>query len=270
MKRQRGWYNGSGRATKRMRTGVFVSPVVVNRRPAPRRKTYTRQFTYRTGGVKAQTETKYFDTNVGATTGAQDIINIEDNNNWTGAELDPTGGSLFSPTSGSGYNQREGKKVFVKKVKIKGKVEWRAVTGAAGPPVGRAIRLIVYMDKQTNGVQAQAEDIVSGVNNSELPIDYFQNVNNFGRFKVLKDKTYTFDAPNFEIEDGGTFAYGGQMRNFKFSKTFKNPLKINFNTGANSNISDVVDYSFHMIGGAMSAAGTSATIQYKCRVVFCE
>lgn len=266
MKRQRGWYNGSGRATKRMRTGVFVSPVVVNRRAAPRRPaTYTRRFSYRTGGIKAQTETKYYETGLAGTA----ITNVA-GGDWTNTELDPVGkGTLFAPAPGSGYNQREGKKVFIKKLKIKGLIIRNTQTGLTedNPPQPLVVRLILYQDKQTNGVQSQGEDVIS--NQVAGPISGFQNIANFGRFKVHKDKTWKLGNANFAW-DGTEYDVAGDIIPFKMNKTFKNPLKINYNTGGNSNISDVVDHSFHLIGGVRGSGGQTLSIEYECRVVFCE
>jgi len=124
------------------------------------------------------------------------------------------------------------------------------------------------MDKQTNGVQSQGEQVLGGLG-SAAGLDVFQNIDNFGRFKVLKDKTITFANPNFAW-DGTEYDSAGDFRHFKINKTFRNPLKIDYNTGNNANISDVVDYSFHLIIGVMAAGTQVHTVTYSARVVFCE
>jgi len=265
MKRQRGWYNGSGRATKRVRTGIYVSPVVVNRRPAPRRRTYTRRFTMRTGGVRAQTETKYF------TTGFNGAVKNLGDGDWTDTEVDPAGNSLFSPAPGSAYNQREGKKVWIKKIKIKGHFIREAYQGSEDEPTyGSSVRFVLYMDKQTNGVQSQGEQVIGSAATAGGAIDAFQNIDNFGRFKVLKDKTITFSNPNFGW-DGTEYDSAGDFRHFKITKNFtRYPLKVDYNTGGNANISDVVDNSFHLLAGCMATGGQVHQLVYTVRVVFCE
>jgi len=240
----------NGRPTKRVRTGIYVTPAVVNRRATPiRRRTYTRKFTYRTGGVKAQTETKYFTTAIEET----EVKNLGADGDWTNTEVDPTGGSLFSPAAGSAYNQREGKKVWIKKIKIKGRIIRQAAAGSEDSPTyASSVRFVVYMDKQTNGLQAQGEQVISSATLAGGAIDAFQNIDNFGRFKVLKDKTITFTNPNFSW-DGNEYDSAGDFRHFKFTKNFgRYPLKVDYNTGNNSNISDVVDNSFHIIAGSIS------------------
>jgi len=267
MKRQRGWYNGSGRATKRVRTGIYVSPVVVNRRAAPRRRTYTRRFTMRTGGVRAQTETKYFTRAIAE----KPITNLNLNGDWTGTEVDPAGDSLFSPGPGSAYNQREGKKVWVKKIKIRGRIIRQAASGGEDSPTyASSVRLIWYMDKQSNGTQSQGEQVISSATLAGGAIDAFQNIDNFGRFKVFKDKTFTFSNPNFSW-DGSEYDSGGDIKHFKFTKNFSRyPLKVDYNTGGNADISDVVDNSFHLLAGSIGTGGQTHTIIYTVRVVFCE
>jgi len=256
-----------------MRTGIYVSPAVVNARPTARRtympRTYTKRFAYRTGGVTAQTETKYFDTGRGSDNTPVEITQLNDSD-WSGTEIDPVGlNTLFAPSVGSAYNQREGKKCYLKKLKIKGTVRWSVVNNTTSPPPGKMIRILVYMDKQTNGVQSQGEQVLGDTTNPN-PMDMFQNVANFGRFKVLKDKTFTFDAPNYGTDSDSNYDIGGQIRKFKFTKVFRNPLKINFNTGNNGTVADIVDYSFHMIAGATTVVAATPTIEYRVRAVFCE
>lgn len=264
MKRGRTWGYNSGRAPKRVKTTTTIVPArsYSNYRP----RTYTRRFAYRTGGVRAQTETKYFDTSIPLT----NVMNIAANG-WTGTEIDPAAGTIFAPAAGSAYNQREGKKVYVKKIKVKGQLLLPVALSGAQVPDATRVRLVLYMDKQTNGVQAQGEDVLAGndgTNNSSL--DFFQNAANFGRFRVLKDKTFTKDAPNFQFT-ASVWNRGGQAIFFKMSHKFKTPLRVNYNTGANNNISDVVDNSFHLIAACQTANATlPLQIQYRARTIFCE
>lgn len=208
-------------------------------------------------------ETKYFDTSIPLTA----IQNVQAND-WTGTEIDPTpAGTIFSPAVGSAYNQREGKKVFIKKIKIKGQVV--CPTGAVALiPDSTRVRVILYMDKQSNGAQAQGEDVIAGPGTNDV-LDMFQNVANFGRFQVLSDKMVTMDAPNFTFVTN--YQRGGQVRKFKMNHTFKEPMPVNYNTGNNGNISDVVDNSFHLIAGVSTViAANPPTIYYRARIVYCE
>lgn len=212
-------------------------------------------------------ETKYFDswktvTNVNPVGAA-----------WTSTELDPaTANTLFHPVQGDAYFNRDGRKVWIKKMVIKGRLSFSTRTEETTPDTAPIVRLVWYMDKQTNGTQAQGEQVLAfgspaaGV--ADNAMHCFQNPENFGRFQILKDKIFTFPAlPLSQNSDGTEFAQSGRSIAFKWVKKFTKPILVNFNQTNGGTVADIVDNSFHLIGGYQ---GSDIGIMYMCRTYFTE
>jgi len=240
---------------KRKRDGKYT------KKPSKKKmyKGATTSYVARTPGVKAITETKYFDTEVSGTAAIATT--------WVGSELDPPAlGCLFAPTVGNLYNNREGRKTYVKKLKIHGILNVDPLDQVAAPLQGTVIRLVLYVDKQSNASQSQGEQLMGSGTTSLYPL-MFQNPENFGRFQVLKDKTFTFTNASLAW-DGENMQASPLTRHFKWNLKFKKPFLVNYNNTNGGTIADVVDHSFHLVGTYRGDA--PAGIDYKCRTVFCE
>lgn len=96
---------------------------------------------------------------------------------------------LFCPTLGSDYSNRIGRKAIIKSLYTKAffNVE-QALTNTNGFTPCQMMRMIIFVDYQPNGVTPVTLDLLQ--NNS--PIAHL-NPNNRDRFKIIKDKTFTFD-----------------------------------------------------------------------------
>ena len=186
-------------------------------------------------------EMKYFDTY--KTTTALGVVTTT----WpAGAMVDPTTTvnlgaaavatplSLFVPTVGSALNQRIGRSVLVRKIKVHGQITAAATgTGLAAyePYLPQKVRLMLVQDSQTNAAQMTAAQLMNDAGAADTTINSYQNPNNFGRFRVLKDKDILIQDPNFttEYEPETPFAgyarTNGLIRNFKFNINFKVPSK---------------------------------------------
>ena len=107
------------------------------------------------------------------------------------------------------------------------------------------VRIILYQDKQTNGTFAQGEDVISSgaANNAG---HMFQNPANFGRFRVLKDKTFRLHDPSISY-DGTNMEQSGYSIPFKFKVNFKNGILVHFNAANGGTVADIIDHSFHML-----------------------
>lgn len=214
------------------------------------------------GNPMSMTERKYYDQQVASKT-IQDIAS-----DWTNTECDPTPLSLFTPTQGTNYLNRIGRKVLLKSIRVHGHVTLPASSNTSSivfdNPV--VVRLILYQDKQTNGVQSQGESVIASGTNT-VAINMFQNPQNFGRYRVLKDKKMTLkiNAAVFSTD----LSQSGEKRVFNWNIRFRKPLIVNFNSGNAENVSDIVDHSFHIIAG-IDVASTLATLNYKSRCVFID
>lgn len=217
----------------------------------------------RTRGVYSKGEMKYFDSSV-----AQNPI--VSSSNWTGTEQDPpTLNTLFVPTVGSAINQRIGREVKVMKIKIRGQIRTSTEQNqtVASPPT--YVRLLLAQDEQTNAAQMQGEQLMtSGSGDSVRALTTFQNLDNFGRFRVLKDKIITLQDPNITY-DGTNVEQNGLVRPFKMNVNFRKPVSVRFNATNGGSVADIVDNSFHVIANCFGTDGTPA-ITYSCRVCYKE
>lgn len=224
----------------------------------------------RTRGVYAKGEMKYFSS-------AREATNILGGNDWAGANVDPNAipvaniNTIFAPTQGSGINQRIGKACKIYKIKIRGHVncapEVNQTTGANPAD----IRVLLVQDLQTNGTQAAGNLVMETVAaNALLNVDAFQNIDNFGRFRVLKDKSFILEDPNMTAVSATEHNTNGLTKRFKWNITFRKPIQVRFNATNGGTIADIVDNSFHMYAYASSTSGLAPYISYNCRICFKE
>ncbi len=218
-------------------------------------------FVPRTRGAISIGENKYFDTNRS--------VAIPASADWTATELDPTTfNTLCVPVKGAGINERIGREIKVKKIKIQGAIR---VSGQADQTSGdnaAICRLVLYQDEQTNASQAQGEQVFATQANANLNVHSFQSLDNFGRFRVLRDEKITVDNPNLSY-DGTNVEQQGLATTFKMNYVFKTPVKIRFNSTNGGTIADIVDNSFHILGTTNSTQ-LAPTLDYVARVVYCE
>lgn len=180
---------------------------------------------------------------------------------------------LFAPTVGSGLNQRIGRSVKVMKIKMRGRISYPAVgSGAYVACQGQNIRIMLVQDCQTNAAQMTAAQLMQDSVSTDCAFYGYQNPNNFGRFKVLKDKIISTGDPNWVGEvSGNTTGRNGKKYHFKFSVRFRVPIEVHFNATNGGTVADIVDHSFHIICGAdQVSASSNATFLYYSRVSYKE
>ncbi|MEM4950525.1 MAG: hypothetical protein QXS75_04240 [Thermoplasmatales archaeon] len=251
---------------------------------AKRRKiTSTSSSTYgtvtRTRGFYAiKGETKYFDSNRHAL-----VIGSQLWNDTNGCIYNPVIpgsspaviGTFCCPKQGTGYNERIGKEIHVHKIRIQGMIEVRHQKDVnLGAILSREIRMMLVQDTQTNGTQFTGNELMSVESNA--PLYTFQNINNFGRFRVLKDKFMVIQNPNISVNaDSGTPALcaNEQLRQFKWSIRFRKPIRVRFNAANGGGIADIVDNSFSLVVNTVplaTAPQPEMWIAYQSRVVYTD
>ena len=130
------------------------------------------------------------------------------------------------------------------------------------------VRYGVFQDMQTNSSQADGSLVMTPTATSMQAPYTYQNIDNFGRFKVLKDKTCVLQDPNLS-GDAASHDVNGKVVPFKISIKFKQPLKMRFNQTNGGTIADIIDNSLHFF--ANTNAGTFIlTLDYLCRVCYKE
>lgn len=227
-------------------------------KPTPSAKRYGYSTIPRSPGVFGKGEMKYFDCNIAATAmGA-----------W--AMLDPVGGvlNLCSPGPGANIDQRIGREIYVMKLKVRGYVNLNSAIGYVSAPQANQVRIILFQDSQTNGTQATAASIMdtAGANGPHLA---FQNLANFGRFRVLKDKliNLNFNAMTTNAANS-IWDVAGELKTFKFNVNFPQGVRVRFNATNTAVIGDIIDNSFHIAGAAAHGAPGVVDIAYRARACY--
>jgi len=237
------------------------------------RKGYTS--TARTRGAAVQGEMKYFDCDYSATTIAAVTTTwvagtmtdpLTTINLGAAAVANPL--CLAAPTVGAGLNQRVGRKITIRKIKIHGTINVPAQAAQGAGDTACKIRLALVQDCQTNAAQMTGAQLYNDATQAATTISTFQNPNNFGRFRVLKDKM--MQISNLNLAGSPTTAdviQNGYKLNFKFNVNFKTPVEVHFNATNGGTVADIVDHSFHMLA-AVDNQALAPTLAYYSRVCY--
>lgn len=232
----------------------------------------------RARGAAVTGEMKYFDCEL------QDTLLAAVTTTWVaGALKDPgttinlgsaavaTPACLFAPTVGAALNQRIGRKVKMLKVKINGTLQCDAQTAQTGVDNAPKIRVLLVQDMQTNAAAMTAAQLMRDAGGATTTISAFQNPDNFGRFKVLKDKTFVFQNPNMQTlsATNASFSQNALKRSFKLGYTFKNVVDVHFNATNGGTVADIVDHSLHVIAVA-DIITMAPSLAYYSRVSYKE
>lgn len=129
----------------------------------------------------------------------KNLINVEFKSSdiYNSTQTAPLAGALVLVnhlTKGDDYNNRDGRQVRFKSLFLNGRVIMHASA------THTAVRMVVFIDKQPNGVVPTATDVLSTATTNL--IDAFRNLNNRKRFVILKDARYTLntDYPEKQIK----------------------------------------------------------------------
>ena len=246
-------------------------------RPSRRLPTYNRSTRYVArplGNPLAITERKYHD--VERNTGLVSTPTPD----WGPCSADPIIASLTpSPyvysfnaiPVGTSWQQRIGRKVQIVSLKIKGEIGLQAATFTPATPfIAQTIRIIIYVDMQTNGEYPSTPDglLYSGPT-TNLHIAYFQDANNFGRYKILKDHRFVINPMStmyLYSTGGGTI--DSYVKLIDYTHNFYPPLTVHYNSANTGTNADIIDNSIHMAVGVDNGAAPQCFFSYKARLTF--
>lgn len=178
---------------------------------------------------------------------------------------------LFAPTVGAALNQRIGRKVKVLKIKVNlCLIVPQQAAQSTGDP-GAIIRCMLVQDCQTNAAPMTSAQLMNDGTAATSTTCSFQNPNNFGRFRVLKEKRFVLEDPNMagEVAESNVIQ-AGLKRFFKLTMNFKQPVEVHFNATNGGTVADIVDHSFHIICGTDNITGYGQTLAYYSRVCYKE
>ena len=176
----------------------------------------------------------------------------------TSGEFDPSVTSMIStPAQGDSEQNRDGKKIVIKAVHIKGVVN--RVKTLAGPIEANRVFVALVLDTQTNGAQMNSEDCFKNTNATALTATHpVRNLLFANRFKVLRSWEFDMQYRAWDADIAGA-----ETRPFEFFENMN--LPVNFNAGTTASVANVIDNSLHIIAFATL---TGNTISYNARIRF--
>ncbi len=162
------------------------------------------------------------------------------------ATMEPATTNLSAVAQGDGESQRDGRKYEIRGIYIKGYVQIDDQESNVAPPGDGLVRICLVLDKQTNGAQLSASDVMLTAPAND--INSFRNLQHTERFSILFDKTIRLPM-NSMVNEGAInlFANGNIRVPFKINKTFKTPIMVNTD-GTTADIANITTNSLHMIG----------------------
>jgi len=261
---------------KRASAGTYPSyKQAVKRQKAKPRKNYSS--VARTRGAAVTGEMKYFDTSLNDSalaavtqTWVAGTLKDPDTTINLGAAAVANPSCLCVPTVGAALNQRVGRKILVRKIKLHGTINIAAQAAQAAADSAAKIRIVLVQDCQTNAAPMTGAQLFNDANAAQptVTINSFQNPNNFGRFRVLKDKMLTISNLNLAGSPSTNDVIQASVRySFKFAVNFKKPVEVHFNATNGGTVADIVDNSFHIIA-ATESTPYNPTMSYYARVCY--
>jgi len=185
-----------------------------------------------------------------------------------GVKQPDNGGSLVAMNRGDRMKQRDGIKVFVSSVHVKGFVHRPLVDNSLFAPQGESnIFIALVLDTQTNGQLMNSEDVFVNSSGADLHVgNPFIKLEAQPRYKILATESFSMRHPHALILDSQTpalFFAGESTRQFDMFATVNLEVTLD---GGGTNISIHRDNSLQLI--AFSTIDNVDQIGYNSRVRF--
>ena len=161
------------------------------------------------------------------------------------------GPSLCLVTQGTGDSERLGRKIFPQSIGLKGSLTFAP---AAGTVYGDNVRVILYIDHQSNGALPAVTDILQAANYNQ-----WRNLDNSARFTILHDKVYNVFA---RVGATNTWVYP-----FNVWKRLPKGMVINFDASAGA-VTDLTSANIGVLSIAQQAGLT--TLDYVSRLRYTD
>jgi len=219
-----------------------------------------------TGGFVG-TELKYFDT-------LKAVTNLTGPTDTTTFLFNPgTGGDCLNcPAQGSTALQRDGKKIRMKSLYIKGVVVRNFVEALAAPFPPVSVYVAAVLDRQTNAAAASSNVIwkqAPGGASAAFNCMLSRDLENGERFKILRDQVFDMNLPSLGYAQADAHSTNGLMRHFTWFIPL-NGLPAYFNIGTTAAIANMVrnSISFYAVQNYVPATGAQAEVAYISRLRF--
>jgi len=179
-------------------------------------------------------QTKFFDTTGNSATGtgadwasteiACDSY-IQSDGTTVGAYTDC---GLIPSAVGAGYGQLNGNKYWIKRIRIQGQIQTPNLADQNDVGVANAIRLSLVWDHQSNGAQAQGENIYTDLGDAtQCTYSFLQmGAAMAGRFRILKNKIAHANLAAVGTDGASTNSVGFNAVPFHFTYTPRDPIPV--------------------------------------------
>lgn len=172
-----------------------------------------------------------------------------------GSESDPSNGSISAIGQGTGVSLRDGRTCTLRHLDIRGSVD-KVISGS--PENANIIRVIVLLDKQTDGAQFKGEDVMTSITFVE---NAHRNLLFEKRFEILKDTTFLLE-PKVGAVDGGSTTTWGIAKTFHWKFDLDIPVEFKSNL---TNVSAITNNSLHVMA---FSEDNGYFLKYESRVRF--
>lgn len=184
------------------------------------------------------------------------------------SRADGEGDLIGKITTGTGPSQKIGRYAILHSIQVNGVLRIDSyLFGLSSEIVPFRARVIFYCDKQTNATQADPSKVMDSASDD---VDAFRNIEFQDRFKVIFDKTVTFNPKIERSESGATWLSSAQEVPFSFKRSLHDK-KVAYTTGDDGAVATVIDNSIHCacIGAADDGTTNHALkLKWKAKLRF--
>lgn len=225
-------------------------------------------------------ETKYFDTQFASTvtaagtTWADTEVPCTNYVNSSGTAAVYTASALLPSANGSGYGEVDGNRYKLLKIRVRGTVVAGAIADQADAISGGIqCRLLLVMDTQANGAQAQGEDIIQDFGDTGGNLEAFMRVSSTGgRFRILKDDFFILQPAVAPTDGASTSSAGFEGYQFSWQYKPKEPLTCNItSSNATPAVAGLVNNNIFMLAyGRRGNTSTAVTVTGCARAYYVD
>lgn len=224
-------------------------------------------------GFGSATEAKVFDTSI------QDTVSAS-SGSWDGTEVSCTtrvaNGSAVAYTesclvptgTGSAGDTVLGTKYHLRGIRVRGIVQPPTKSDLGDVPVSDVAILMLVMDLQPNGQQAQAEDVMRDIGTNSSVMYSFPRMEARSRFRILRRKQIIFPnvaVGNDQASGASTLSACAQSVNFDFKWFPKKPKRVQISaTGGSQAVSKTVNCNIFLILNCPSASAPTIVAASRC------
>lgn len=201
------------------------------------------------------------------------------NDTWADTELNPLNnsgiiGCLPVPAQGDSFAQRDGRKIYMKDIKLKGLIRWNGANNSAVITTQPVVRVVIVKDTKTNGVTLSGEDVIGAGQGSDgatinsgsaNAINFMTNPSGWSRYKIVYDKS--FRCPNGVTSSGDATSQDVNGTQMPWKAKIKCNHDVNFD-GTTGVIGAVIDNSYHVLVASQQVSGSNPSMSYVARTSF--